>query len=213
MILQNNILKEYLKNVYFISGTACGGKSTTALVLGERYGVEVYRIDSHFDEHRQMSDPDDQPAMNCVFKNADEFFDRSVEEYTAWLMSNSREQLGFILLDLIRLSQDKKVICDCLLTVEEARQLTDPERVVFLVREPVNLAEQYANRPDHQGFKNWLESASDVQKAKAVCNETLCSINRKAIEDIRNSGYLYLERKGDKTPDEVAQLVAEHFKW
>jgi hypothetical protein len=213
MIFQNNILREYLKNVYFLTGTACGGKSTTAQVLSDKYGIEVYRIDEHHDEHRLLSNPIDQPAMNRQFRDADEFFGRSVDEYTAWLLGNSREQLGYILLDLIRLSQDKKIICDCIMTVEEAQQLTVHSRVAFLVRDPVNLAEQYANRPDHQGFKNWLESASDVEKAKAVCSETLGRINRKAIADIKDSGYFYLERKGDKTPEEVAQLVAQHFGW
>ena len=213
MIIQNNILKEYLKNVYFISGTACGGKSTTAGVLHEKYGVPVYRIDEHFDEHRLMSDPVYQPSMNRSFKDADEFFGRTVDEYEDWLIKNSREQLDFIVLDLIRLSHDSRIICDCLITPEQAAQLTVPERVAFLIREPVNLADQYADRPDHQGFRNWLESASDVSKAKAVCNETLCRINRRATEDIIGSGYFFLERRGDKTPEEVAELVAQHFAW
>ncbi len=58
--------------------------------------------------------------MNMSFANADEFFGRSVEEYRNWLVSNNREQLDFVVFDLIRLSKNTKVVCDCLLTVEQA---------------------------------------------------------------------------------------------
>lgn len=37
MIFQDNVIKEYLKNVYFITGTPCGGKTTVSRVLAEKY--------------------------------------------------------------------------------------------------------------------------------------------------------------------------------
>ena len=39
MIIENNILKYYLRNVFFITGTAYAGKSTTVKMLAEK---EVY---------------------------------------------------------------------------------------------------------------------------------------------------------------------------
>ena len=39
MKIENNVLKHYLKNVYFITGTAYAGKSTTVRMLAERYGM------------------------------------------------------------------------------------------------------------------------------------------------------------------------------
>ncbi len=55
--------------------------------------------------------------MNQAFQDADEFFGRTAEEYKKWLLDNTREQLDFVLLDLIRLSQNQKVLCDCHLTM------------------------------------------------------------------------------------------------
>ena len=46
--------------------------------------------------------------MNTYFNSADEFFGRTVEEYKNWLLNNTREQLEFVLLDLIRLSENKR---------------------------------------------------------------------------------------------------------
>jgi dephospho-CoA kinase len=39
MKIENSILKHYLKNVYFITGTAYAGKSTAVKMLAERYGM------------------------------------------------------------------------------------------------------------------------------------------------------------------------------
>ena len=136
MIFQDNVLKEYLKNVYFISGTACGGKTTVTKALSRKYGIPVYVIDDQFTIHQLMSDPEHQPNMNKSFRDADEFFGRSVGEYRDWLLGNSREQLDYVLLDLIRLSRDRVVLCDLHIVAEEADRITDPSRIAFLIREP-----------------------------------------------------------------------------
>jgi len=179
MIFQDNVIKEYLKNVYFITGTPCGGKTTISRELARRHNLVVYDIDEQFSNHQKMSSLHFQPSMNKVFKDADEFFGRTVEEYKQWLISNTREQLDFVLLDLIRLSQNQIVLCDCHLTMEEADALTDPSRVVFLLKEPSNIVADYCNRPDHQGFSDFINSASNVEMAKYVCNATLKNLNEK----------------------------------
>lgn len=211
MIFQDNIIKEYLKNVYFISGTPCGGKTTVSRALGEKCGISVYDIDEQFPIHQQMSDSKHQPAMNKNFKDADEFFSRSVEEYRDWLLCNSREQLDYILLDLIRLSADSPIICDCNLTVDEARLMSDPSRVAFLIKEPADLVDDYCNRPDHQGFSDFIHSATDFEQARAICNETLRILNAEHYQAIKASEYFWLERDNERSVEETMKLVGQHF--
>lgn len=211
MIFQDNIIKEYLRNVYFISGTPCGGKTTISRELGKKHGIEVYDTDKRFEEHRRISSPVFQPSMNKTFRDADEFFGRSVEEYKSWLLSNSREQLDFILLDLIRLSQDKPIICDCILTLEQAAALSDASRVVFLVKNPENLVDDYCNRPDHQDFSNYIHSCTDFEKAKATCARTLYELNIGNLNDIKNSSFFWIERTENSTVDDTLSRVEKHF--
>lgn len=211
MIFQDNILKEYLKNVYFITGTPCGGKTTISRALAKKYNMPVYDVDEEFDRHQGISNPKNQPAMNKSFRDADEFFGRSVEEYRQWLLDNTREQLDFVLLDLIRLSQNQKVVCDCHLTLEEAGKLTDPSRIVFLLKEPSNIVEDYCNRPDHQGFRDFIHSATDVEKAKETCNETLYLLNAKHYEAVKESEYFWLERNEQSTIEATVREVEKHF--
>lgn len=211
MIFQDNVIKEYLKNVYFITGTPCGGKTTISRELAKRHNLLVYDIDEQFANHKTISNSAFQPSMNKVFRDADEFFGRTVEEYKKWLIDNTREQLDFVFLDLIRLSQNQTVLCDCHLTMEEAAKYTEASRIVFLIKEPSNLVEDYCNRPDHQGFSNFINSASDVEKAKATCNATLKSLNEKSYKDIKNSDYLWIERNENSTVDGTVGKVERHF--
>lgn len=211
MNIQNNVIKAYLKNVFFVTGTACGGKSTVSRALAERHDLLLFDIDQQFDRHRQLSDPAYQPAMNKSFRDADEFFGRSVEEYRKWLLDNTWEQLDFVLLDLIRLSHDRLVVCDCHLTLEQASLFTDISRVVFLLKEPSNIIEDYCNRPDHQGFNSFINSASDPAKAKTTCNETLRSLNADFFSAVKRSGYFRVERTHANTVQKTVELVERHF--
>ena len=213
MILQDNVIKAYLKNVYFITGTPCGGKTTISRALGKKHNIPVYDIDEQFAIHQRMSDKAFQPAMNQDFADADAFFGRSVEEYRNWLLQNTREQLDFVLLDLIRLSQNGRILCDCHLTVEEAEKITDPSKIVFMLKEPRDLVDDYCNRPDHQGFSDFIHSTTNFEKAKTVCNETLRTLNEKRYNDIKNSRYFWLERDNDRSVEETVKLVEQHFGW
>ena len=213
MIFQDNVIKENLRNVYFISGTPCAGKTTITRALGKKFNIPVYVIDDQFTIHQLMSDETHQPNMNKGFRDADEFFDRSVEEYKSWLLGNSREQLDYVLLDLIKLSQDRVVLCDIHLIAEQAAKITDPSRIAFLIKEPTDLVDAYISRPDHQAFRDFIYSASDYEKAKATCNETLYSLNIDRYNYIRNSDYFWLERDDSRTVDETVALVEKHFGW
>ena len=211
MVFRDNIVKEYLRNVYFITGTPCGGKTTISKALGEKYGIPVYDVDEKFEIHKSMSNEKFQPVMNRNFKNADEFFGRSIDEYKNWLLGNTREQLDFVLMDCIRLSQNNIILCDCHLTLEEAEQITDLSRIVFMIKEPKDLVDDYCNRPDHQRFREFIHSATDFEKAKKTCNDTLFAINGERYKKIKESHFFWLERNDKRSVSETMNLVEKHF--
>ena len=211
MNFQYNVIREYLKNVYFVTGTPCGGKTTVSRGLGKKYNIPVYDVDEMFPIHQNMSNVECQPAMNKLFRDADEFFGRTVDEYREWLINNTREQLEFVIMDLIRLSQNGIIICDCHLSLLEAELLTSSDRIAFMIKEPNNLVEDYCNRPDHQDFNSFINGATDVETAKATVSATLKSLNEKPYLAIKESGYFWLERDLNRSVDDTINLVAEHF--
>ncbi len=211
MKFQDNVIKKYLSNVYFFTGTPCGGKTSISRAMGKRWNIPVYDVDEHFPRHLKLSDPAFQPSMNKSFKDADEFFGRSVGEYKKWLTENTREHLDFVLCDLIRLSQNGSIFCDCDLSLEQARKWSDPSRIVFLLRSPENLVEEYCNRPDHQDFSRFIHSATDVESAKRTCNETLRLRNQDTYRSVKKSEFFWLDRNAGRSVEESAELVATHF--
>ncbi len=205
--------KEQFKNVYFITGTATGGKTTISRALADKYGFLRYDVDKEFDRHQSISNPTDQPYMNKKFKNADEFFLRSKEEYIEWLINNTKEQLEFVLDELVELSKNNKVVCDLHLTVEEARLIANKNQIVYLIRENNdNIIDDYINRKSHIGFKLFINSSTDIEKAKRNCNVVLRELNIKRCEEIKNSEFYYIERNNDSTVEKTLKLVEEHFK-
>ena len=63
MKIENNIIKHYLKDVYFITGTAYAGKSTTVKMLAERYGMILCGENYHMDIANAVATPDTHPDI------------------------------------------------------------------------------------------------------------------------------------------------------
>ena len=214
--MNKDYLKDYtkddFKNVYFITGTATGGKTTISKALAEKYGWLRYDVDVEFDRHQQLSNPIDQPNMNKTFKNADEFFLRDAAEYVQWLKDNTREQMEFILKDLKEISKSQKVVCDLHLTVEEADKIVNLNQIVFLIRESnENIIDDYCNRKSHEGFNKFINSSTNPAKAKENCNNVLKIVNQERTKKIKNSKYLWIERNENSTVEKTLKTIEKHF--
>lgn len=208
----DNYTKEDFKNVYFITGTATGGKTTISKALAQKYNLVRYDVDEEFDRHKLLSNEKDQPNMNKHFENADEFFLRDEEEYIRWLKDNSKEQLQFILKDLIEISKLQKVVCDLHLTVEEANKIANKNQIVFLIRKDnENIIQDYCNRESHEGFSKYINSASNPKRAKENCNAVLSKLNKQRCIDIKNSDFLWIERDENSTVQKTLEIVERHF--
>lgn len=204
--------KQQFKNVYFISGCATGGKTTISKALAEKYGFIRYDADAEFDRHKKLSEALDQPAMNRQFKNADDFFMRDIDEYVQWLKDNTKEQLPFILNDLIELSQSNRVVCDLFLTVDEARRIADNKQIVFLIRENNgDIINDYCQRESHSDFAAFINSATDPALAKRNCNEALRKLNTEQCDDIKASDFFWIARNSRSTVSETLAAVERHF--
>ena len=81
MNISDNVLKEHLKNVYWVSGNNCGGKTTMTRYLAKKYDMLVYDSDSMFFKHQAIGSLSEQPAMKRHFIDYEWFFNRSVNDY------------------------------------------------------------------------------------------------------------------------------------
>ena len=66
MYIENNILRYYLRNVYFITGTAYAGKSTTVRMLADRYDM-VFCGENYFSAVTDKAANTTKPAQTAAF--------------------------------------------------------------------------------------------------------------------------------------------------
>ena len=71
MKIENNILKHYLQNVYFITGTAYAGKSTAVKMLAEKYDMICCGENYHMTVSEIVATPDTHPDL-CYNKSLTE---------------------------------------------------------------------------------------------------------------------------------------------
>ena len=64
MNIQNNILRHYLQNCYFITGTAYAGKSTMCRMLAERFDMIHCEENYNMDTILQVVTPQEQPDFS-----------------------------------------------------------------------------------------------------------------------------------------------------
>ncbi|MEF7438280.1 hypothetical protein V4V36_13560 [Paenibacillus lautus] len=94
MYIANNVISNALKNVYWVLGGACGGKTTAARTLSEKYGMIHYNADDKMWSHKQMANYSEQPAMCRHFSNWEEYFGRPIKEYSKWLKDMNDEAIS-----------------------------------------------------------------------------------------------------------------------
>ena len=218
MKIENNILKYYLRNVYFITGTAYAGKSTMVKMLSEKYDM-VFCGENYFTEvTERVADPVIQPDL-CYIKSLTDFKDfvtRSPEEYERWIYGVGREAAGFEIAELISLSRDKKVIVDTNIPLDILKEISDYHHVAIMLSPQSMSVERFFDRsdPEKQFILSVIDSCENSEKVMENYRKGLALINSKEhYEEMANSGFFTLVREStDKdTSEEVCEKLAVHF--
>jgi predicted ATPase len=93
MNIENNILKYYLENVMFITGTAYAGKSTMVAMLAEEYNLASCGENYHNAVPTEVLTVKQQPNLYYfqTMKDWQEFINRTPEVYDDWICGGARE--------------------------------------------------------------------------------------------------------------------------
>lgn len=218
MKIENNILKHYLKNVYFITGTAYAGKSTTVKMLAERYDMVFCGENYHSKVSDAVATPDAQPDI-CFLKTLTdwkEFITRTPEEYERWIYSTSKEAAEFEVAELISISQDRKVIVDTNIPVGILKEISTYNHVAVMLSPLSMSVDSFFDRsdPEKQFLLNVIESCEDSKTVMENYRRGLELINgQKHYDEYANSGFFTVVRQDTQkdTREEVCEIIARHF--
>ena len=139
MKIANNILKHSLKNVYFLVGTACGGKTTASRLLSEKYGFLHFNDNWHEDSFKVwQSIIDERYQKRASNRQAvtdwEAYFSRSVAEFLAAGDYNGYDEyLEYAVIELIKLSQTQKVVADVLFPGSLLAEIAEHGRVACML--------------------------------------------------------------------------------
>ena len=219
MKIENNILKHYLKNVYFITGTAYAGKSATVKMLAEQYDMIFCGENYHAKISSVVATPELQPDISYInnIKDWKHFVTRSPEEYERWIYSTGREAAEFEVAELISVAKDKKVIVDTSIPVDILKEISDYDHVAVMLSPQSMSVERFFDRddPDKQFLLSVIDSCDNPEAVMENYRQGLALINsQKHYEEYANSGFFTVVRQESNldTRQEVCDIIAKHFK-
>ena len=217
MIIENNILKNLFRNVYFINGTAYAGKSTMVKLLAEKYDGICCGENYHM-ELLAMADPEHQPNL-CYFdtmQDWQEFIGRTPEEYDAWLTGTGMEAAQLEIILLLRLcDQGKKIFVDTNIPVNILREISDYHHVAIMLSPQSMSVDRFFDRPDAEKqflYKKILE-AHDPEKAMLNYRKCLEAANSSQhYREFAESGFYTHLRTEESTIEHTLNLLESYFQ-
>ena len=218
MQIADNILRHYLRNCYFINGTAYAGKSTMCRLLAERYGMVHCEENYNMDTILSVVTQEEQPNLNYfnTKKSWQEYVSRSPEEFENWINGNSREVAGFEIAELIRLSGEKRVIVDTNIPCDILKRITDYKHVALLLSPQSMFVERFFDRPDpeKQFLLGEIQKCPDPEKTLENFLGGIARVNsRKYYDQFMESGFFTIVREDEEkdTREEILEVLARHF--
>ena len=213
MIFADNIIKEKIKNIYFLWGR---GKTTIANELHRRYGYYIYDVDESRNRHWANADPLYQPYMFRDYEKeygVSDFWElppKVIEERETECV---REFSPMVIMDLILLSPKHEIIiCEGDMECTPAI-LTN---AVYLVNRGTKF--DWFNRADHKHSLDSIKERTDLSDAEkdALITNAYNSVaqNEGHLPDwIIEQNIKYIIWDDSTTIEQTATEVAEYFKF
>lgn len=209
-----NLDQAMFRQVYFVNGTACAGKSTLVRNLAEKHHG-IMCGENYHDDLVHLTDAAHQPALHYLKDGPDwhAFLSRTPEEYAAWIDAVSREAAELELLLLTRLTAyGRPIFVDTNIPPETLREI-GANALIMLSPQSMSV-ERFFDRedPEKQFLLSQLETFPDPEAAKANFRACLKKINsRENYAALESSGFPVYIRREDSTPEEAIAFAEAVF--
>jgi 2-phosphoglycerate kinase len=200
------------RKLFWLGGSPCAGKSSISMILGQRFGLDVYHVDEAFDLHLQRIDAAHQPAlMKWRQSSWNQRWMQPSDDLVQDVIACYREHFDLFYEDILKMPAENNLLVEgsALLPREVASVLPQREQAIWLIPSAEFQRAHYSERewardvaaqcinPD-AAFHNWMER--DVRFAEWV--EAEAAALNLAI----------LRVDGRRTLEENADSVGAHFQ-
>lgn len=213
MNIADNIIRNKLKNVYFIWGR---GKTTVANILRNKYGCCVFGTDEARDRNMAYACPEYQPFMCRDFVKeygVSSFWELPKEVISYREEHFLREVTPMIVADLIALSsRHETVICEG--DIDYTAIISVAEHSVYLNNCGTKF--DWFDRPDHENIVDITNKRTDLtdEEKAAVIQKAYDAVsgNEGVVLDwVLEKGVKVISWDDSVTAEETAAETAEYF--
>jgi hypothetical protein len=216
--ISSNILKYYLRNVYFIAGEAYAGKSTMVKMLSTRFDMAECGENYHLEAFPETQwSRFEQPAM-CFLPGKigwKTWLEMTPEEHYRWIQASTKESTEIEILECIhRAASGKKIIADTNIPPEVLHQISDYNHVAIMTGIPEEANKRFFDRedPEKKMMQEQINKCKDPEAALANFN-AWAEYNPPEKTDWEHTGFFTYKRTDYETDtrEEVLAVLAEHF--
>lgn len=200
------------KNIIFLLGCPCSGKTTVGKMLSEKYNMYYVSGDDRRFFYYQHADVNKHKYMTMDTSN---FWEWTLEEMIAWEKGVISEQTPMILDDLQTLSQEYKyVLFEGMLDMKYLKQAVPGEQIVYLTVDRKICEQVFFERFDHSAMVEAImkeDGVDDNEKTRRIEIRKLAAINA-FYENADCYGFQSFSRDGMRSPTEMLNVVEAYFK-
>ncbi|MGN1370027.1 MAG: hypothetical protein ACI4WX_14250 [Aristaeellaceae bacterium] len=217
--ISDNLIRHYLRNVYFINGHSYAGKSTMVRMLAERCNMIHCGENYHDAFPREKLDRWKQPGL-CYFDTMSgwpEWLSQTPEEHYRWTSQVTQECIEIEILELMRLAAGgQKIIVDTNIPPEVLREISDYDHVAIMLCDPPDItAQKFFDRddPDKQFMLSEIRKCPDPEAT--LKNFSAWALYHPPLEtDWQHTGFFTLTRSDfeNDTREEMLAALRKHFK-
>lgn len=213
MNIADSIIKNKLKNVYFIWGS---GKTTIANRLNEKYGFYVYSTDESRNRQMKIANPVDQPYMCRDFEK--EYGVKSFWELPKEVIAEREthfvaEMTPMMVAELIQLSSLHEIII-CEGDIDYYAIAPVATNMVHLCNQSTSF--DWFDRPDHEKIRDTVAKRTDLsgeekQRVIEKAYECVAPAESSAPDWVTELGIKNIIWNDHTSIDTTAAEVAEYF--
>ena len=218
MNITEDILKYNLQNVYFLIGTACGGKTTMAEAIAGKHGYIHFNDNYHNDNFANW-----QKICDERYKNSFDYtespnydwerhFNRSPEVYNESLGKSYMEYVEYAVIEIIKLAQNNVVVADMSLPCGLITRIAPYNRIACLLAPPELVVKDYFERDDHRDIYEAIMRLKDPEKALNNMNNVLRYGAQSTIDEVQKSGLFYIVRGESSSVEDTLSILERHFE-
>ena len=213
MNIPGNIISDKLKNVYFIIGGSCSGKSTASHHFSEKYGMYRYSTDDMRKTYYERAVIEYQPTLCRKIKD---FYELSVGEALLYEADIAKEATPMIIADLIELSgKYKRIVCEGVYAVP-IMLLIDYNKKIYLSASDEIIKRDFFNRPAQSRILENIMNRADITESEKENRinhrkDIACGVISKLDEFIKDDIKRYY-RDDNSTIEDMLNNIEQHFE-